>query len=159
MPPALLVLRTIQETLEWYERNLCRIELRDPRGHRVRFQPENFIHLIQLKNKYGEEPRNSHLALEEIKAGKIQFVAGRFDAQRTVELSWAAELATNPDRICGNWQALGRGDETYIRQFGTDEALKVRVMVCKVIGTTRQVVTIFPRDRIKDKDCLAQIWP
>ncbi len=160
MPPALLLLNTIQETLEWYERNLCWVNLHDPRGYRVRFQPENFIHLIQLTNKYGKEPRNARLALEDIRAGKIQFAAERFDPQRTAELPWAAEIATKPDRICANWQALGRGDETYIRSFGSGNAPRLRVMVCKVIGATRQVVTIFPRGhRIREDDCLMQIWP
>jgi hypothetical protein len=137
MASDLLVLTRIQETLEWYEQNLCRVRITDPRGFRVRFLPENFIHLIQLKNKYGEEPRNTRLALDEIRIGRIHFVAGRFDPQRTAELAWAARIATEPDRICGNWQALGHGDEAYIKNFGTEADPKYRVMVCKVVGTIR----------------------
>jgi hypothetical protein len=159
MAPELLVLTRIQDTLGWYEQNLCRVRLIDPRGFRVRFLPENFIHLIQLKNKFGEEPRNARLALEEIRSGKIHFVAGRFDPQRTAELAWAARIATDPNRICGNWQVLGHGDEAYIKNFGTDAEPKYRVMVCRVVGTMRQVITIFPRERLGEKELQAQIWP
>ena len=122
-------------------------------------KPEVFIHLIQLKNKYGKEPRNLLLALKEIRAGKIQFVAGRFDPQRAAELTWAVEIVRNPDKICANWQVLGCGDETYIKDFGIPEAPKFRVLVCKVAGETRHVVTIFPRERITAKDSLGKVWP
>lgn len=158
-PPALLRLDSILETLEWYERNLCRVKLFDPRGYRVRFLAENFPHLIQLKNKHGEEPRNPRLTIENIRDGRIRFVAGRFDPQRTAELSWAAEMATNPNSIHLNWQVLGRGDEAFLRNFGTEAGPKFRVLICSVIGTIRQVVTIFPRERISQKDVLARIWP
>jgi hypothetical protein len=157
--PPLLSLNSILETLEWYERNLCRPRLLDPRGYRVRFLAENFPHLIQLKNKYGEEPRNARLTLENIRDGRIQFVAGRFDPQRTAELSWAPEIATNPNSIHLNWQVLGRGDEAFLRSFGTEAEPKFRVLICQVIGTIRQVVTIFPRERISQRDLLAKIWP
>jgi hypothetical protein len=112
-----------------------------------------------LKNDYGEEPRNARIALDGIRAGKIQFAAGRFNLQGTEELPWAEEIARGPDRICGNWQALGHGDEAYVKNFGTDAEPKFRVMVCKVTGTIRQVVTIFPRERIGRREVIAQIWP
>jgi hypothetical protein len=57
----LLTIATMQEALEWYERNLCNVELRDPRNFRVRFKCEHFIHHIKLKNKYGDEPKNRSL--------------------------------------------------------------------------------------------------
>jgi len=43
----------------WYEQNLCNVDLRDPRGFRVRFQAEHFIHQIKLTTKYGKEPKKS----------------------------------------------------------------------------------------------------
>lgn len=158
-PLALLPLNSIYEVFEWYERNLCRVELRDPRGYRVRFKPERFVHLIQLKTKFGKEPKNPRLAIEEIKSGKIQFAADRFDPQRTAELSRAVEIATNPDYICVNWQSLGRGDETFVKNFGTDDKPIFRVLVCKVIGQTRHVVTVFPRERMTPKELLGKVWP
>ncbi len=117
--PRLLPLESIQDTLRWYEENLCDVDLRDPRGFRVRFKCEHFIHHIKLTNKYGKEPRNRTLTIEEIRAGKIQFVSGRYNIQRASEIPWAVELATAPDCICPNWQALGTGDENYVRNFGT----------------------------------------
>jgi hypothetical protein len=158
MPLKLLPLHSIQEVLQWYENNLCNVELRDPRGYRVRFKPEHFIHLVTLTTKYGEEPRNRRLAVEEIKSGKIQFVDGRYDVQRASELPWAVELAKNPECICPNWQALGSGDENYVRNFGTDDFPQWRVLVCKVIGETRHVSTLFPRE-IREKHLAEKIWP
>jgi hypothetical protein len=159
MAPELLPLQSIQDALKWYEQNLCRVRLMDPRGFRVRFLPENFVHLIHLKNKYEQEPRNARIAVKAIREGKIHFVQGRFDRQRTAELSWAAEIATTPDRIFGNWQPRGQGDEAYVKNFGTEAEPKYRVTVCKVVGTIRQVVTIFPRERVGSGELQAQIWP
>ncbi|MHB8525897.1 MAG: hypothetical protein ACYDD2_07050 [Candidatus Acidiferrales bacterium] len=138
---------------------ICQPELHDPRGYRVRFLRENFIHLIQLKDEYGNEPRNARIAIEGIRTGRIQFAAKRFDPQRTAKLSWAAQIALSPDFICSNWHAMGRGDEAYIRNFGTDGEPNFSVMVCEVLGTLRQVVTIFPRERIGEKERRAQNWP
>jgi hypothetical protein len=159
MPPDLLPLNSIREVLEWYEHNLCRPRLHDPRGCRVRFRPETLVHLVQLKTKYRAEPKNKRLALEQIRSGRIQFVAGRFDAQRTQELSWACHIATNPDFICQNWQVLGSGGEAYVKNFGSLREPQFRVMICEVVGMLREVVTVFPRERIGPKELVAQIWP
>jgi hypothetical protein len=125
--PALLKLDDMRELLQWYRLNLCEADIKDPRGYRVRFLPENFIHLIKLITKYGKEPKNAGMALQEIERGRIKLVAGRFDPQRASELSWVVSLAADPWRIVENWQVLGRGDEAYIRNFGTDE---VPIYVC-----------------------------
>jgi hypothetical protein len=159
MPPDILPLNSIRELLEWYEDNLCGTMLHDPRGYRVRFLPETLIHLMQLKTKYGDEPKNKRIALDQIRSGRIQLVAGRFDAQRTQELSWACEIARHPDVICQNWQALGTGGEAYVKNFGSAQDPLFRVMICEVVGTLREVITIFPRERIGAKELLAQIWP
>jgi hypothetical protein len=155
----LLPLDSILFLLEWYEQNLCGATLSDPRGIRVHFWCETFVHLIQMKTKYGEEPKNKRMTLEQIRSGRIQLMPGRFDAKRAQELSWACEIARNPDRICRNWQALGTGGEAYIKNFGTLTDPSFRVMICEVVGTHREVVTIFPRAHIGEKELLAQIWP
>ena len=149
----------MRELLRWYRLNLCDAEIRDPRGYRVRFLPTNFVHLIQMKNKYGDEPRNPQVVLEEIERGRIKLVAGRFDAQRAPELSWIKLIATDPWRVVSNWQALGRGDEAYIRDFGTQQQSIYRVLVCQVIGTIRQAVTVFPRERIGPREMERILWP
>lgn len=154
-----LQLSTLKEMLRWYELNLCDVNLADPRGYRVRFLRENFIHLIQLRNKYGEEPKNARLALEEIERERITLKPGRFDAQRATELPRASEIATHPDLICTNWQALGRGDEAYVKNFGTERSPQYRVLICEVIGTLRQAVTVFPRESIGDMERRCQVWP
>jgi hypothetical protein len=157
--PALLPLNDMRELLRWYRLNLCEAEIRDPRGCRVRFLPENFIHLVKLTTKYGKEPENAGAALEEIERGRIKLVAERFDAQRAAELSWIQPIAATPWRIVANWQALGRGDEAYIRNFGSEVAPVYRVLVCEVIGTLRQAVTVFPRERISPKELATILWP
>ena len=151
---------TIQEALDWYETNLCNVELRDPRGFRVRFKVEHFVHHIKLKNKYGKEPKNRSLAIEEIRSGKLRFVQNRYSPQRVAELPWAVELATSPQHICENWQVLGTGDENFLKNFGTDEAPQWRVLVLKVIGQTRHFSTIFPRELgIRDLETIQIFWP
>lgn len=158
--PRLLKVGTLQELLKWYETNLCGAQLIDPRGYRVRFNLDDFIHLIQLKNKYGKEPKNRRLAIEEIKRGGMKCETRRFDQQRAMELAWARQISTQPDCICSNWQVLGSGNEMYIKDFGGAAHLpKYRVLVCKVRGTTRQVVTLFPRERIGEKELRGQVWP
>jgi hypothetical protein len=158
MPLKLLALDSIQEVLQWYEQNLCDVDLRDPRGFRVRFKVEHFVHQIKLTNKFGEEPRNRGLAIDEIKAGKISFTQGRFNVQRASEIPWAVEIATRPDCICRNWQTLGSGDENYVRNFGDEAAPQWRVLVCKVIGQTRHFSTLFPCE-LKEKHLSNKIWP
>lgn len=81
------------DLLTWFRRNMCDVELRDNRNYRVRFLDTDFIHLIKLVNKFGKEPKNALHAIEDIKRGRIQFHAGRFDPQRAAELSWAKSLA------------------------------------------------------------------
>jgi hypothetical protein len=157
MPP-LLPLDSIQDALRWYEQNLCNVDLRDPRGFRVRFKCEHFIHHIKLINKYGDEPKNRMLVLEEIRAGKLQFIEGRFNKQRASEIPWALDLAIRPDFICPNWQMLGTGDENFVRNFGTDSAPQWRVLVCKVIGQTRHFSTLFPCEGA-GKYSAAKVWP
>ena len=157
--PAVLPLNDMRELLRWYRLNLCNAMIEDRRGYRVRFIPENFIHLIKLTNKYGDEPKNARMALDEIERGRIRLTPGRFDPQRAAELSWARLIASDPWRIVPNWQAQGRGDEAYVRNFGTEECPIYRVLVCEITGTIRQPVTVFPRERIGIKELQRILWP
>ena len=157
--PFLLKLDTLPELLGWYEANLCYAQVNDPRGYRVRFNVEDFVHLVKLTNKYGCEPKNRRLAIAEIRRNSFSSKEGRFDRQRALELPRARELATHPDYICANWQALGTGDEVFVKNFGSAATPQYRVLVCKVRGTTRIAITIFPRERIAERDLNTQIWP
>jgi hypothetical protein len=159
MATSTLQLNSMKELLDWYVLNLCNAVLVDPRGYRVRFLRENFIHLIQLRTKYGKEPKNARLALEEIERGRIVLKPGRFDPVRAMGLSSAGEIAQRPDMICTNWQVLGRGNEAYVRNFGTEESPRYRVLICEILGTVRQAVTVFPRERIGAVERQCQIWP
>jgi hypothetical protein len=147
------------ELFEWYRINVCETEVTETRGHRIKFLPENFVHLIKLKNKYGKEPKNARKTLEEIRRGRIQLKTGQFDAQRASELSWACLIAREPDRICVNWKADGHSGEAYIKNFGTAGCPKYRVLICEIHGTIRRPVTIFPRDHVTGKELYTQVWP
>lgn len=81
----------------WYENNLCNTRLTDPRGHRVRFVADDFVHLIKLVNKHGDEPRNRRLAIEEIKRGGIHFIPGRFDEKTGASIT----IRSDPRRGAG----------------------------------------------------------
>ena len=150
-------LSTLQELLSWYETNLCNVQLNDPRGYRVRFNVEDFVHLVKLTNKYGQEPKNRRLAIADIRRGNISSESGRFDRQRALDLPRARQISTRPDYICPNWQ--GVGDEVYVKNFGSEAAPQYRVLVCKVRGTGRIAITIFPRERIAQRDIRNRIWP
>jgi len=149
----------MQQLLAWYETNLCNARLTDPRGYRVRFNVDEFVHLIKLTTRYGQEPRNRRLAIEEIRKGAISFGAGQFNEQRATELIWAKEIVMTPDLICENWQVLGSGKELFIKDFGGIYDHKYRVLVCKVRGQERQALTIFPLENLGEKQLRCQIWP
>lgn len=157
--PETLKLESMLSLFEWYRTNVCETEVTEIRGHRIKFLPENFIHLIKLTNKYGQEPKNARLALDEIRRGRIDFKPSRFDPQRAKELSWATLIAREPDRICVNWKVDGHSGEAYIKNFGTLECPRYRVLICEIHGTQRRPVTIFPRDHIAGKELYTQVWP
>ena len=162
--PARLPLNNLPALLRWYRVNLCECDLRDPRSFRVRFLPTNFVHLIfvhliKITNKFGQEPSNAKRAVAEIERGRLTLVPGRFDPQRAQELPWIRLIATEPSRIVLNWSALGRGDEAYIRNFGSSESPVYRVLVCKIVGTLRQAITVFPRERLGCAEMSATVWP
>ena len=157
--PELLPLDAMSSLFDWYRTQVCDTEITEVRGYRIKFLPENFVHLIKLTNKYGKEPKNARLTLDEIRRGRIVFKAGHFNAQRAKELAWASLIAREPDRICANWKADGHSGEAYIKNFGTMEAPRYRVLICEIHGTQRRPVTIFPRDHISGKELYTQVWP
>ena len=159
MPPPQIALTTIQDLLEWFRVNLSTGNFTDPRNYRVRFNLYDFVHFIKLVNEYGEEPRNRKVAVENIRRGRIRMARWTYDDQRASELGWVSEVATNPDFICSNWNALGEGDECYVKNFGGNGLPnKYRVLVCVVRGTTRYGITVFPCE-IGAKERAHQIWP
>jgi hypothetical protein len=159
MVPERLELTTLEALLRWFEMNLCDAELRDPRGFRVRFLPTDFVHLVKMTTKYGEEPRNKAQTLVRIRREEISLRLDRIDTQRAHELPWAAELIQRPDFICPNWVPEGKGTEAYVKDFGSEDAHQYRVMICERTGKVRRVVTIFPREKIGEGIRASQSWP
>jgi hypothetical protein len=159
--PELLPLTSLPQLLKWYRLNLCEPEIRDCRGYRIRFLDTDFVHLIKLIDKYGKEPKNRRMTIEQIESGRIQLVRGRFDVRRTQELSWARSILQNPMMIVVNWQVMGRANpgEAYIKNFGTDQNPAYRVVVCGFAGQQRRPVTIFPRERFAAREIHPILWP
>ena len=158
--PALLALTTLLDLFTWYSQNLCDRSFVDPRGYRVSFADTDFVHLIKLKDKYGVEPRNARMTIEQIQSGRIVLHPGRLDIRRAQELSWARSIIESPDKIVANWQVMGRANpgDAYIKNFGTDETPHHRVLICGHAGLKRRVVTIFARDRA-GREVTPVLWP
>lgn len=159
--PDLLPITTLAEMFEWYRANLCCREIIDPRGQRVTFAEADFVHFIKLTNKYGEEPRNREMAIEQIQSGRILLRLDRIDIQRAQELTWARSIAETPTMIVPNWQVLGLANpgDAYIKNFGTDVDPNYRVLICGHAGMKRWAVTAFSKQRLSAHHTATILWP
>ena len=149
------------ELFGWYQLNLCGKELIDPRGYRVHFLDTDFVHLIKLIDKYGKEPRNRRMTIDQISSGRILLKRDRFDVRRAQELSWARSIIESPDMIVSNWQIMGKANpgDAYIKNFGAGERKVHRVLICGHAGKRRRAVTIFPRERFAVREIATILWP
>jgi hypothetical protein len=118
------------------------------------FVDTDFVHLIKLTDKFGKEPRNARMTIDQIKSGRITLHPGRLDIRRAMELSWARLIIQQPDMIVPNWQVMGRANpgDAYIKNFGTPTQSHHRVLICAHAGLKRRAVTIFARDRFTDRE-------
>ena len=159
--PPLLAITTLLEMFKWYRQNLCGRQIIDPRGCRVSFLDTDFVHLIKLTDKYGKEPKNRRMTIEQIQSGRITLHPGRLDLGRSQELTWARSIIENPAVIVPNWQALGRAipGDAYIKNFGIEGQRIYRVLICGHAGLRRWPVTIFPRERFADREIAHVLWP
>jgi hypothetical protein len=159
--PALLPITTLLDLFTWYSQNLCDRSFTDPRGYRVSFLDTDFVHLIKLKDKYGKEPKNARMTIEQIRSGRITLVPGRLDLRRAQELSWARSIIEAPTKIVPNWQPMGRANpgDAYVKTFGTEANAHHRVLICGHAGLKRRVVTIFARDRFAEREVTPVLWP
>ena len=165
--PGLPPLDSMRNLFRWYERHLCLSEIVDCRGFPVTFRPEDFVHLVKLTDRYGQEPKNRAETIRKIKAGEFKMFAAtkhspsNFSPQRAKELACAASLIRDPLMIVPNWQPLGKANpgEAYIRDFGRDGRKRYRVLICGIAGKRRTPVTLFPRQRFADNELLLTHWP
>ena len=159
--PAVLPITTLLYLFNWYRFNLCGREIVDPRGCRVIFLDTDFVHLIKLTDKYGKEPKNRRMAIEQIQSGRITLNPSRIQIRRAQELSWARQIIESPTMIVPNWQAMGRAipGDAYIKNFGTETQPIYRVLICGYAGKKRWAVTIFPRERFADREIANVFWP
>lgn len=160
--PALLHITSLVALFDWYKLNLCGREFIDPRNYRVSFIETDFVHLIKLTDKYGQEPKNHRMAIEQIQSERIKLVPGRFSLQRAQELSLAKSIIESPTKIVPNWQVMGRANpgDAYIKDFGAYGKSIYRVLICGHAGRKRRAVTIFPKERFTEKDLVGGVlWP
>lgn len=159
--PDPLPITTLLEIFNWYCQNLCGREIVDPRGCRVFFLDTDFVHLIKLTDKYGKEPKNRRMTIEQIQSGRIALNPNRIQIRRAQELSWARLIIEKPTMIVPNWQAMGRAipGDAYIKNFGTEAQPIYRVLICGHAGKKRWAVTIFPRERFADREIATVLWP
>jgi hypothetical protein len=159
--PAVLPITTLLDLFNWYRLNLCGKEIVEPRGYRVTFLDTDFVHLIKLTDKYGKEPKNRRMTIEQIQSGRITLNPSRFQIRRAQELSWARPIIESPTMIVPNWQAMGRAipGDAYIKNFGTESQPIYRVLICGHAGKKRWAVTTFPRERFADREIANVIWP
>jgi hypothetical protein len=159
--PAVLQITTQLNLFNWYRLNLCGREIMDPRGFRVSFLDTDFVHLIKLTDKFGKEPKNHRMTIEQIQSGRITLNPSRLQIRRAQELSWARSIIEAPDTIVPNWQAMGRvipGD-AYIKNFRKEGLPIYRVLICGHAGKKRWPVTIFARERFADREIATKLWP
>ena len=130
--PAPLQITTLLDLFNWYKQNLCGRGFTDPRGYRVTFLDTDFVHLIKLTDKYGAEPKNRRMAIEQIKSGRVTLIPSRMSLQRAQELSWARTIIETPKMIVPNWQVMGRANpgDAYIKDFGVPGQPIYRVLMC-----------------------------
>ncbi len=159
--PAVLPITTLLDLFHWYRLNLCGREIVDPRGCRVTFLDTDFVHLIKLTDKYGKEPKNRRMTIEQNQSGRILLNPSRFEIGRAKELSWARSIIECPTLIVPNWQAMGRAipGDAYIKNFGTAARPMFRVLICGHAGKRRWAVTIFPRERFAAREIATVLWP
>jgi hypothetical protein len=159
--PAVLPITTLLDLFNWYRQNLCGRGIVDPRGCRVSFLDTDFVHLIKLTDKYGKEPKNRRMTIEQIKSGRVTLNPRRIQIRRAQELTWARPIIECPTLIVSNWQAMGRAipGDADIKNFGTEAQPIYRVLICGHAGKKRWAVTIFPRERFADREIATVLWP
>jgi hypothetical protein len=161
-PPPRLWLHDLREMLAWYEQNLCNADLRDPRGHRVKFSPERFPHLIKLlrraSNKEVNEPQK---VVNAIRTGtKCNADFGGYHTERFQGLSWMPCVISRPTKILEVVTLFEKpGDTLYVKQFNK-AGYKFKVLVCRRVGPSLLVpVTCHPRDHDRYGEGFRQVWP
>ena len=159
IPPERLFISDLGELLHWYERNLCGEVIRDPRGHRVKFDAERFPYLIKLRNKSGGKLKKPLKAVEKIRRGALSNKDfGGFEPERAQTLPWLLPTITRPTFILKNQHLFIPGDELYAKEFDK-EGYRYKILVCRRVSDRLLVpITSFPRTKLRTH-ASALLWP
>jgi hypothetical protein len=163
-PPGRLWCTELSDLLRWYEENLCKAEIIDPRGHRVLFSLERFPHCIKLLKKDSlrevENPQKVALAIQEGRLKNSDF--GGFDYERAQTLTWIPEIIRGPTKILEVvertiWEKPG--DTLYVKEFDK-RGYKYKLAICRKAGKRLLVpVTSHPREHDRFSKAYAVVWP
>lgn len=163
-PPRKLWKPELRDILEWYEENLCKADLVDPRGMRVRFAAERFPHLVKLLDPISKrEVRRPQNVVEAIRSGvKGNADFGGYDTERAKTLPWIPLLVTEPSQILEVieptlWEKPG--DTLIVKEFDK-EGYRRKVLVCRKVGSGLLVpITSHPSDKKGFGKSYRQVWP
>ena len=166
-PPQRIWLHELCEILAWYEQNLCNAELRDPRGHVVRFSTERFPHLIKLEPKDGGVLRKAQRQVLAIKNGiKCNADFGGYSEERVQTLPWIIAAIKRPTQILelSSQPVVGEqkaGDTLYVKEFQrAGPKYRFKILVCRRVGKGLLVpITCHPRDHNRFPANYKQVWP
>ncbi|HEV2112721.1 MAG TPA: hypothetical protein VGR50_01155 [Terriglobales bacterium] len=152
-PPNKLDIEDLSELLEWYEENLCAAAIEDPRGHKVKFDPDRFAYLIKLQRAAGGKVNKPRKAVNNIRSGKhCNDDFGGFNRERAETLSWIKPIIERPTLIAENKAMFIPGDELYIKEFDK-RGYPYKVLVCRRVSEKLLVpITSFPKTRVKVLD-------
>ena len=149
-PPARVTAIELRDLLEIYEQ-LGTGELRDPRGHRIVFNPERFPHMIDLKEPNRRtDVRNPQKEVEKIRKGeKTNIHFGGFHRERAETLTWIRPTFQSPTKMVVRSivEGIHAGKELYYKEFDRFGG-KLALLVCRRVGPELLVpVTWYPKDK------------
>jgi hypothetical protein len=155
--PARLKGHNLAQLLEWFEINLCMVELLDPRGHRVVFDISRFPYMIKLVDKNGQKLKKPRRFAERIRAGELtEQHFGLHNSDRAETLSWLPAVIGTPLNIRKNAYVNIPGNEVYVRQVQRMGA-KFKILICERKGGGLLVPVTSFRQEKEPKGQI--IWP
>jgi hypothetical protein len=149
--PALLRNYSLLDLIDWYESNLCGVDLLDPRNHMVAFDLSRLAYLIKLNNSDGTKLAKPLQAMKDIKSGiRSQSDFSGPLLERSERLSWLELTIKEPCRIRKNDSLVIPADDVYIREFAKS-GYRFKVLYCKRMSDTLLVPVTSFREKHEPK--------
>lgn len=162
-PPQRLWKHQLPELLDWYLRNLCEVELRDPRGKQLIFSPERFPHMIKLL-RFGSTSEVNHpqkIVRAILEGTKSNPDFGGYDTERAQTLTWIPSIVREPSMILEVvektiWEKPG--DTIFVKEFDKN-GYRHKILVCRTAGNSRLApITSHPRANSRFSSAYKIVW-